>query len=215
MLLNNNYNLIHPQKHEVVTFKSKLLSKEAVDAIKDFKLGRVYEINEKLRGLKPESLTLAEQEIISQLSLLPQKILSKDTYVYRGVCRKYNFNPFDTLKVGTIFLEKGFTSLAPLKRVAKLFRHGDGILEKILLPKGTKVLDIDSLLKRNASQLPDDIARIVKRQAKHEWVLMPNSNYKVIDFVKKATYRHWTDLEGKKYQIFDGGKGTCELHYIG
>lgn len=196
-----------------ITFKSRNLDNDLVEIIKDFKTGTAYRVNEKLREVNKLPLTSEEKAIVVGFPLLPKKVLLRDTYVYRGVGESCDFSPLKSIIPGEMFIEKGFTSVSPFRHVAKTFRYSMGVLEKILLPMGTEVIDIDSLLKANTSKLPTEVAQTVKVQPKHEWVLLPGASYKVLDYSDKKTYFYVSDGL-KKYKMSDGGIGMFNLLLI-
>lgn len=209
-------------KDNNIAFKSRCsLEPNVVESIKAFKSGAVYKINEKLRGINIEPLASEEEKLINDLTLLPRKVLSKDTYVYRGVGDSYNFDPVETLKgfmhSGQPFEEKGFTSTSPIMSVAKKFQYARGVLERILLPKGTEVVNIDSLLLQNIYKLSDeDFINITTRlkRPRHEWVLLPNAKYNITSFSDKNKYVYWVDSNGKRHKFIDNCIGIFDLNYV-
>jgi len=192
------------------------LTKQAVESMKHFKDGGAYKINRKLRGLDKRSLTAAEKKIIADMESLPKRVLRKDTFVYRGIGTSFDFDPVSSLKVGKPFLEKGFSSVSTIKDVAELFQYGCGVLAKILLPKGSEVVDIDALLTKNGRKLPEDFLERtrLKGHPRHEWVLMPNAEYKVMHFAENDTpCKIVQNKNGDKTFVFDASRGDFTLKY--
>lgn len=160
----------------MINLKTRTLPQNLVDVLADFKGSGAFRVNEKLRGIVKEPLTKSERAIVEGFQVLPRETLQEDAFVYRGVMDSYDFLPLEALKPGAVFSEKGFTSVSPFDVTALLFKGLRGILERIRLPQGTKVIDIDSLLEANRPEL------LSKAHPKHELVLLPNQNFRVLDF---------------------------------
>lgn len=86
-----------------------------------------------------------------------------------------------------------------------------GYILKILLKKGTPVIDLDKYLLKNLHQIPDkDFCNIILHQQvhkKHEYILPPNGTFKVENFYYKPS-----ECRDSGYY---GYQGTYELTYHG
>lgn len=186
------------------------ISQNLLQALRDYKCGTYYEVNTKLRGIDTEQFSDREKAIIDLFPKAPEARLTKDIFVYRGVDNNCVFNSLDTFKPGEIYTEKGFTSTSPNFDSAKNYIHGNGILQKIFLPKGTKFIDIDTLLKANLERLemidPFTASSLNKRK-EHEWILLPNKKFKVLGYSPNKTHTHFTDSDGVVHEIDDGVHG--------
>lgn len=194
--------------------KAAELPQNLLQALKNYKGSHSYTVNEKLRGVCHEPLTSEERDIVELFPQAPMVTLPEDKFVFRGVGISHDFNPLEALKPGEIFTEKGFTSISKFKATAKLFRYSSGIMEKILLPKGTKFIDIDAVLKANLNRLyklDDMFASAVENIHKHEWILLPNKKFEVLDYSPVKTYNYFTDSDGITHKFDDGGRGIFNL----
>lgn len=161
------------------------ISQDLLKALRGYKCGDYYFVNRKLRGLVTKDFTDDERAIIDLLPNAPQARLTEDVFVYRGLGHNPEFNALDEFKPGEIYTEKGFTSTSPILKNVKGYLARKGILQKILLPKGTKVIDIDTLLKANLERLEmidSFTAKSLQKEKEHEWILLPNNKFKVLDY---------------------------------
>jgi|GEM_PF-2968249 len=184
---NSLYCVNNPQQ---TSFKGKeaKISDEVLNALIIYKDG-FFEINNKLRGVRKDKLTPEEEKYIKGVLAAPKRTLNEDTFVFRGIGDTYCFNPLKMLKVGEIFHEKGFTALSPLERIAKEFRFSVGVIAKILMPKGSKYIDVDSLLIENIDRLPEYHRQFYKiaENPCHEWILPPETDYYVKSYSNKGS----------------------------
>ena len=194
------------------------ISQDLLRALRNYKCADYYFVNRKLRGVDSEAFTDKERAIINLLPHAPRARLTQDVFVYRGVGANCEFNSLDEFKPGEIYTEKGFTSTSPILDNVKGYMARNGILQKILLPKGTKVIDIDTLLKANLERLKmfdPHTAKSLEKGKENEWILLPNKNFKVLNYSPTKTYSHFTDSDGVKHEIDDGCKGVFNLVLCG
>lgn len=194
------------------------IPQDLLKALSDYKNGFYYFVNRKLRGTDTNAFSAEEQAIIDLFPKAPSARLTQDTFVYRGLGANCEFNPLETYRAGEIYTEKGFTSTTPIFNNAKDYMASNGILQKILLPKGTKIIDIDTLLKVNLERLElfqPFLSNNLKKRKEHEWILLPNKNFKVLDYSPIKTYSHFTDSKGVTQEIDDGCKGIFNLVLCG
>lgn len=183
-LLYDSFDFLARPRH-VSSWKKPTLTPEQAIAAGEFKQGEAcYEANATLRGLKNSPLSTKAEGILLHLPSLPLTTLQEDTFFYRGLSSKPEFDPLQELRCGERFKEFGFTSLTPIEGVAKLYRYYKGVIMRILLPKGTQVIDINSLVKSNLELLPPKLANELTRQQlkQPELVLLPNANFRVSEY---------------------------------
>jgi len=197
-----------------ICFKGKAtgVSQSIIDALLQYK-GNPYDLNLKLRGADKARLTRIEKQIKDGILQAPREILKEDTFVYRGIGDTWSFEPLTDLKVGEIYQDKGFASVSPFERVAKQFRYSVGVIAKIFLPKGSEVINIDSVLLNNYDKLPNYKKEFYDsvQNPNFELLLLPNSKFHVKSYSNKGSIfdpdKHINGYDQQSH-------GTFEFDYL-
>ena len=110
------------------------------DGIIHYTASHYYEMNEYLRGINTTISASDKSAIKHAVEALEKTSAPENIIGFRGIRPFGIFNDLHSLKIGTVYQDKGFTSTS-LDKTRSFF----GIKVKIHIPKGSKGAYVDSI----------------------------------------------------------------------